>query len=84
MNLETLYQILRKSKRIILNRLHKTYEVLNILAEDYHSFHNIKGIQIEFNSKFMDQLKALSNYTWLEELELHMPFWEEPNELLMV
>ncbi|CDW84187.1 UNKNOWN [Stylonychia lemnae] len=76
-NLETLHHLLKKTKGLILNRLYKTYEVLEYLCENFEKYQNIQSMTIDFNKEFIKLIVQVTKLHELQELNLIQAFFDE-------
>ena len=56
-NVYTLDVILKKTKRVSLNRLYKTHDVLRKLISDPTSYQHIIGLFFEFHYDFIQDMR---------------------------
>lgn len=70
LNEETLYLLARKTKKIILNRIYKTQEVLRRLVANPTAYSNIEALSVEFHKDYISLYRQINKLTNITDLSL--------------
>ncbi len=76
LNQETLMRILKKTKSLQINRINKTFEILEFIGHNAECVQHLEGLHVEIQNQFMPLLKNIYGLRNLTKLSLIQAYYD--------
>lgn len=82
-NYETLTLVLKKTQKVVINRIDRTHMIMTHIAQNAESFQHIVSITLECQTKYIKQIVLASELRGLKSLTLHQAYFDTDSYELM-